>query len=188
MTKAITQAHTSAHLITLLRPEQMPTVELVLRGFSDVDIAKELSLRRETICRWRNQDETFRAVLQRRRAEMLETSAAQLQGMAEEATQVVLRGIRCSEKGDPRLAMALLEKLGVFERGRELERGGRAPVWAGEVREKTEEEALEETLNAVEASVEAKVKRLGAGALGDGPETGVRAGRGADRRFVANRE
>jgi len=163
MTKAITQAHTNAHLITVLRPEQQMAMELVLRGFNDIGVAKALNLRRETICRWRNQDETFRAILHKKRAEMLDASAVQLQGMAEEATQVVLLAIRSSKNSDPRLAMALLEKLGVFERGRELERSERAPVWAGEVREMTEEEALEETLEAVEASVEAKVKKLGVG-------------------------
>jgi len=111
-----------------------------------------------------------------------------MRGMAAAATRVVMRAIHSSNKNDARLAMSLLEKLGVFERRRELERGERAPVWSGDVRETTEEEVLVETLDAVEASVDAKVKKLGLGALDGAREAGLRGGRGANGRFVAKRE
>ena len=113
---------------------------------------------------------------------------AQLQGMAGEATRVVLRAIHSTDKSDVKLAMSLLEKLGVFERGRKMEREERAPVWAGEVREMTEEEALDETLDALEASIESKALKLGAGAVEGGKESRVRAVRGAKGRFVSKRE
>ena len=160
----------------------------MLRGYNDYEIAKAINVRRETICRWRNQDATFRALLQKKRAEMLDLSAAQLQGMAEQATQVVLRAIHSSNQSDARLAMSLLEKLGVFERGRGLEREELAPVWAGEVREMTEDEAFDANLDAVEASVESKALKLGVGAMDGGQEPRVRAARGANGRFVSKRE
>ena len=75
MTKAVEQTHTNAHLITVLWLELQKTLELVLRGFNDFEVAKSLHLRRDNIGRWRNNDAAFHALLKSKRAEMLDANA-----------------------------------------------------------------------------------------------------------------
>src|SRR5829696_4737185 len=91
MTNAIERADGMQQTATVLRHEQQTALELLLLGHSDIEIAKALDLRRETIWRWKHRDREFQTALRERQATMADAAAERLRGLVDQAVSVVQR-------------------------------------------------------------------------------------------------
>ena len=165
MTNAIEKTHNMSQNVTAVKPDQQLALELVLRGLTDGEIANYLNVRRETIWRWRHHDPAFRTVLHEQQSAMLDATVGRLQGMAEQAANVVLSALH-SSKAAPKLAMSLLSSLGMFERDRGMGHKRDAPAGTATVREAERENEAERQIAAVEAESEGELLELPAGERG----------------------
>ena len=65
-------------------------IALILAGKCDTDVAKEVGVNRKTIYRWRNDDETFKNVLIRRRRELWQGVGDRLRSLLDPAVDVLV--------------------------------------------------------------------------------------------------
>lgn len=75
--------------VTPLSDRQLAAVSMFASGSSVKDVADALGVTRQTLWRWRTEDEHFRAELRRRQAQMWEEQAARLRGLLEPSIDVV---------------------------------------------------------------------------------------------------
>ncbi len=84
----------------------------MISGQTDTQIAKSISVSRDTVCRWRNHNPHFKAVLNQRRNQLWQNSTERL-------NSIVLRSLDLLEKalnqGDVKTAFAVLEILRQYE-------------------------------------------------------------------------
>jgi hypothetical protein len=162
MTNAIEGANRMQQNATVLRREQELALELLILGHSDIDIAQNLGVRRETIWRWKHRDPTFRAALHERRATVTDAAAERLRSLLDQAVSVVQKSLS-SPEADPKLAMSLLSALGVLERSRELGQVEVEPVAGARAEEVDGDADVERMIEAVEAEAGRTERRLAAG-------------------------
>jgi len=155
MTNAIEGATGMQQIATVLRREQELALELLILGHSDIGVTQAISVRRETIWRWKHLDPVFRTALHERRATVTDAAAERLRGLLDQAVSVVQKSLSTPD-ADPKLAMSLLSSLGVLERSRELGQAEIEPVIGVEVSEVDKEADVERMIEAVEAEVGAR--------------------------------
>ncbi len=94
-----------------LDQRQLKAVELILSGCSDEDVAEELGVRRETVCRWRNNNLSFQAVLNRGKKELWDDATSKLRNLAHKAIETIAGAI---EDGDVKTSMDLLKSISMY--------------------------------------------------------------------------
>lgn len=93
-----------------LSPAQLTYLHALVAGRSITAAAEEAGVTRKTAYRWQSEPH-FVAMLNTWRNHTMEAARAQLLALAEQATATVARAI---QKGDVRVAMALLKGLGIL--------------------------------------------------------------------------
>jgi len=94
-----------------LDQRQLKAVELILSGHSDEAVAKEVGVRRETVCRWRNNNFAFQAVLNKGRKELWDDATSKLRNLAHKAIETITKAI---EDGDVKTSMDLLKNINMY--------------------------------------------------------------------------
>ncbi len=109
----------------------------LLQGQSDRQVAEQLHVVRETVCRWRNDNPFFAAVLNRLRKELWDEAHDKLRGLVGKAADVLDHAL---DQDDAKVALEVLKTLGVCGRvgaptgatDPELVLLRQAAVWAGQ--------------------------------------------------------
>jgi len=96
--------------LTTLDGPQRAAVEQIILGATMTETAAHVGVDRATLYRWRTSDRAFMQALEAWRNEQCRSSFDRLTGLAATATSVVASAV---EGGDARLAMRLLERLGI---------------------------------------------------------------------------
>lgn len=91
----------------VLSPQQDRAITLALGGKKDGEIARAIGTSRQTVNRWRNQDEAFRTALAMRRETLREETADALQALSTKAIRVLAEAME-SENEYVRLRAAAL--------------------------------------------------------------------------------
>ena len=97
-------------MIDALNPKQLAAGPLVITGRTDVDVAAEIGVRRETLWRWRTQHPAFQAYLSFLKLEAHEARMDRVWTLVDRAMEVVGESL---EEGDPVVAMQILRLPGV---------------------------------------------------------------------------
>jgi hypothetical protein len=98
----------------VLTDRQRLAVELILAGKSDAVVAREVSVSRRTVCRWRHTDSEFIAELNRRRKARWDGVADRLRELLDPAVDVLAQQL--ADRYEPtryRAATALLRLAGI---------------------------------------------------------------------------
>lgn len=112
MKRSKSTASTSAALAVArgLNAAQAAAITAIIEGGSLVEAAEAAGVDRKTLYRWRTHDPRFMATLDSWRAELRASVHDRLNGLAGACTSVIEDAI---EKGDVRVAMRLVERLGI---------------------------------------------------------------------------
>ena len=97
-------------LIDALTPKQLAAGPLVITGRTDVDVAAEIGVRRETVWRWKTQHAGFRAYVGFLKLIAHEARMDRIWALVDQAMDVAAE---CLEEGDPVVAMQILRLPGV---------------------------------------------------------------------------
>jgi hypothetical protein len=97
-----------------LSAQQMEALEMIAKGESFGDIARELNVDRGTIYRWRTYDANFIAALNQWRGNVQSEVRDRLTAIAENATNSLKKNI---DGGDSKMEIRLLEKMGYVKPG-----------------------------------------------------------------------
>ncbi len=84
----------------------------MLSGQTDTQIAKNISVSRDTVCRWRNHNPHFKAVLNQRRNQLWQNSTERLNSIALRSLDLLEEALI---QGDVKTAFAILEILRLYE-------------------------------------------------------------------------
>jgi hypothetical protein len=95
-----------------LRPEQRSALTMILAGKSVIQAAEALEISRGTVHRWLRESPAFRAAFNAWQNELEESCRARLLALTDTATSAIQKAL---EAGDARLAMKLLQKLGLIK-------------------------------------------------------------------------
>ncbi len=90
-----------------LSTAQWSAIDLLILGFHDADVAKDVRVTRQTINGWRNQDAEFQAALNARRSEVLDNTRDRLRSTVALATEIVAEALE--KERDPKLALTVLK-------------------------------------------------------------------------------
>jgi uncharacterized protein with von Willebrand factor type A (vWA) domain len=135
-----------------LGPEQQRALELLLEGKSVVEVAKAVGIHRGSLHRWMKHDAVFVAAYNQWHEQMRDGSHSRLMMIAERATGAVEKAI---DAGDGRLALRLLEKMGVVK---EREMG---PTDAEEIEEQWAMEVKRKNLKRRKEASDMHIEEMG---------------------------
>ena len=90
-----TDANKKSHLMTLAI-EQQNAITLLMTGLSDREVAEKVGVRRETVTKWRNYHQAFRAELNRQRKELYDQTMDGLRNLIPQAVAAL-----AAEVNDP---------------------------------------------------------------------------------------
>ena len=121
-----------------LSPSQRTAIEMLTSGHTAIDSAKAAGVNRVTLHRWLKSDATFQAAYNAWQQDALATARGRMLALTDAAVTAVAKAM---SRGDGRLALRLLEKLGAAER---------ATPGATDVEEVKREQALERRKRDVE--------------------------------------
>ena len=91
-----------------LSEKQKTAVELLVQGLSDGEVGEKIGTCRETVCRWRNGDASFVAVLNQRRLELWENNRERVRRLISKALGVLEDKL---DHGDGKIALEFLRRL-----------------------------------------------------------------------------
>jgi hypothetical protein len=121
-----------------LTQKQEKALELVVRGCSDVEVARRVGVSRQIINRWRNHDTGFQYELEMRRQAVREKHQDKMNELVEQALEVVGQALgEGDEKTRLQTAMFVLRMSGLQASMGRAKRGSRAEM---------EKELVENTL------------------------------------------
>ena len=96
---------------------QERAIELLLLGKRDGEVAAAVGVTRQTVCNWRNHNETFRNELNRRRLELWEKAEEKLRNLVDEAIKALQEGLASEDqKLRLRAAVHVLKCVGIYGR------------------------------------------------------------------------
>ncbi len=95
--------------IELLSDRQRAAIPLILAGRSDVEVAEQVGVARETICRWKSTNHFFIGALNAERISLWEAAEDRLLGLADKAVCVIEQEL---DKGNPKIALSILNLIG----------------------------------------------------------------------------
>ena len=94
-----------------LTVEQLNSIDLLVQGLSDREVAEKVGVARETVTRWRNGNAFFQAQLNQRRQEIWFSSHEKLRSLVGEAVEVLATELKA---GDLRAAIEVLKAVGLY--------------------------------------------------------------------------
>src|SRR4029453_8873154 len=100
-----TKPHKTSQHATL-SIEQHNAIDLLILGHTDQAVAEQIGVARETICRWRNENPSFMAELNRRRKEVWQMAHERLRGLVGKAIDIVEKALNAD---DVKAALAVLK-------------------------------------------------------------------------------
>lgn len=107
-------SHKTSQNLTI---EQENAIDLLLTGLSDNEVAKQVGVTRETVCRWRNDNAAFIVELNKRRQAIWGSSLDKLRGLIPKAIEVLEKNISTSEVYDSvavAAAVHVLKAVGLY--------------------------------------------------------------------------
>ncbi len=102
---------TKPHQNAQLTDPQLQAIFLLVQGCSDCEVAEQLEVTRETVCRWRNGNPHFIAALHQRRRELWDGAHDKLRGLVGKAVDALEHALG---HDDPKVAIELLKMTGVY--------------------------------------------------------------------------
>ena len=94
---------------------QLNAIDLLIQGKSDRETAEALGMARETINKWKNLNQDFKAILHQRRGEIWKDQLTRLRDLADKAISVLAEDL---ETEDRRLrqnaAIHILKSVGIY--------------------------------------------------------------------------
>lgn len=97
---------------TKLNEKQFKAINLILEGNGDAEIAEEIGVTRETVNRWKNQDDSFVVILNATRRMLWNSHYEHLRSLVGPALDVIETEI--TEKNTSRAAFELLKVVGIY--------------------------------------------------------------------------
>ncbi len=95
-----------------LTPQQQHAVELLMAGLTVSAVAEAVGVSRETVHRWRRQDRSFVAAMNRARRDAHEATMARLLSVWSKAADNLAAAV---EQGDLKASLAVLRGIGMLE-------------------------------------------------------------------------
>ena len=97
-----------------LNAKQEAAIDLMMAGMTDVEVASELGIARQSVSRWRTGNSTFIEALEMRRALMRERHMYEMSELVERAIDVVRKNLaQGDEKTQLKVAMVVLKMSGL---------------------------------------------------------------------------
>ncbi len=141
--KTATDSHNYSQLFSLT-PKQSEAIELLLSGMTDAEVAANVNVARETVCRWRLHHPEFIAEFNRRKAGLIDSYQQGVRNLIGKAIKAAEEALDSDDHElKVRTAFAILKMLNISS----LNIYYRGPESAeGIIREKAKLKSSEETL------------------------------------------
>ena len=141
--KTATDSHNYSQLFSLT-PKQSEAIELLLSGMTDAEVAANVNVARETVCRWRLYHPEFIAEFNRRKAGLIDSYQQGVRNLIGKAIKAAEEALDSDDHElKVRTAFAILKMLNISS----LNLYYRGPESAeGIIREKAKLKSSEETL------------------------------------------
>jgi hypothetical protein len=141
--KTATDSHNYSQLFSLT-PKQSEAIELLLSGMTDAEVAANVNVARETVCRWRLHHPEFIAEFNRRKAGLIDSYQQGVRNLIGKAIKAAEEALDSDDHElKVRTAFAILKMLNISS----LNLYYRGPESAeGIIREKAKLKSSEETL------------------------------------------
>jgi hypothetical protein len=105
-----TKPHKTSQHATL-SIEQHNAIDILILGHTDQEVAEQIGVARETICRWRNENPYFMAELNRRRKDVWQTAQERLRGLVGKAIDILEKAL---QPDDVKAAVTVLRAANLY--------------------------------------------------------------------------
>jgi len=95
-----------------LTEKQLSAISLIIQGKNDSEVAREVGVTRETVNRWKNQDEHFEAELNRIERDMWNESKRKLRELSSKAIEILAKELEGEDK--LKASIHVLKALGIY--------------------------------------------------------------------------